>query len=117
MRLQQIVEQIQEVTPHHYLVKMGDIFQVLQHNFNGVGLSDEVLVSKVVKMARGSVSNRIISHTDSKRALVKMSDGYKPMSAQAAYEIYQLKCGSMKQLAIDAGESPNYIRQLNNIDS
>ena len=117
MRLQQLAEQIQEVTPHHYLVKMGDIYRVMQHNFDGVGLSDEVLVSKVVKMAHGSVSNRIVSHTEPKRLLVKMSDGYKPMSAQAAYEIYQLKRGSMKQLAADAGESPNYIRQINNIDS
>lgn len=117
MRLQQIAEQIQEVTPHHYLVKLGDIYRVMQHNYNGVELSDEVLVSKVTRMSRGSISGRVISHVAPSKTMVKMSDGYEPTSAQSAYEIYQLQHGAMKHLAADAGESPNYIRQINDIDS
>lgn len=117
MRLQQIAEQIQEVTPHHYLVKLGDIYRVMQHNYNGVELSDEVLVSKVTRMSRGSVSGRVISHVSPSKTMVKMSDGYEPASAQSAYEIYQLQHGVMKHLAADASESPNYIRQINDIDS
>lgn len=117
MRLQQIAEQIQEVTPHHYLVKLGDIYRVMQHNFNGVELSDEVTVSKITHMSISPVNGQVISRISPSKRLIRMSDGYEPTSARAAYEIYQLLRGAMKPLAADASGSPNYIRQINNIDS
>ena len=117
MLLAEINNQIQEVTPHHYVVKQGDIYKVMQHNYDGVALTDKMVVCKVTKMSSGSVSGRIISHTDPSRLVVKQSDGYVPTSAQSAYEIYRLQHGEMKKLATDAAGSPNYIRQITGVDS
>ena len=117
MLLAEINNQIREVTPHHYVVRQGDIYKVMQHNYDGVALTDKMVVSKVTRMSRGSASGRIISHIDPSRLVVKQSDGYMPISAQSAYEIYQLQHGVMKKLALDAAESPNYIRQITGIES
>lgn len=117
MLLAEINNQIQEVTPHHYVMKQGNIYKVMKHNYNGMTLTDDIIVCKVVKMSRGSVSGRIVSQTDPKQLVVRQSDGYIPTSASAAYEVYQLQHGVMKKLAPDAADSPNYIRQIAGIDS
>ena len=115
MLLQQIHEAIQEVTPHHFLVKMGEIYRVAKHNYNQIELTDEVAVNRVTRMW---VNNgRIHSSVDTQQQNVKMSDGFEVMSPRDALSIYQLQRGAMKHLAADAGESPNYIRQINDIDS
>lgn len=115
MLLQHIFERIQEVTPHHYISRVGDIFRVYQHNFNGVTLTDNVRVQPVIRM--WSNKGRIASAVSPKVIDLKLSDGCEVMTAAQAYEIYQLQRGAMKKLAGDAAESPNYIRQVNDIDS
>lgn len=115
MRLHQILERVQEVTPHHYVAKFGNIFRVYKHNYDGVSLSDAVQVQPVKRMwVRG---NAINSAVDSSVVTIRLSDGYSVLNASQALEIYQLQRGAMKSLAADAGESPNYIRQVSNIDS
>lgn len=115
MRLQQIAERVQEVTQHHYVSKLGDMYKVAQHNYNSVELTDEVVVRKVTRMWRQN--ERVLCTTDPQDRTIKLSDGYTVMTPNEAYEIYQLQRGAMKSLAGDATESPNYIRQLYNIDA
>lgn len=115
MRLQQIAEKIQHVTEHHFVMKMGDIFKVAQENYNKVTVTDEVRVRKVTRM--WVQSGRIHCSIDPQIQTIRLSDGYEVVSSRDAYEVYQLQHGVMKSLAADAGESPNYIRQIHDIDS
>lgn len=115
MKLQQVAEQIQEATPNHYMVKQGDIFKVATHNYNNIHLTDEVEVRRVTRM--WMQAGRIYSKVEPSITIVKQSDGYDVVSAGEALDIYQLQRGVMRSLANDASESPNYIRQINDIDS
>lgn len=115
MRLSELIKETQEVSPFLYIAKNSTLFKVYRSNYNGTGLSDAVQCQQVKRMwtfkgePRCSVDPDVIT--------VKLSSGYDVLSPHQAYDIYQLTHGFAKGLAGDASESPNFIRQINDIDS
>lgn len=115
MKLSDLIKETQEVSPFLFVTKNGNLFKVYRSNNNGGDRDDAIQVQSVTRMwtLRGQPRCAV----DPVVATVKLSDGYEVLSASEAYDMYQLQHGFAKRLAAGASESPNYIRQINNIDS